>query len=237
MNIIEKYLGLEQTEQDVWRSFFEGLIFESYDTQILESFNIKSSETIEENEFYNLKKEVHTFEATGEDMEMESAYSVIDDSYIGDIEMAKFLAEKEITAQAISENHKVASIGYSEKLESWYGWSHRAIFGFKEGMEVKKGDVAYVANSAEDFLDETINFFCDTDNHVVTKKELNVTDPNKDFEGEGVYIEYEFKNSKNETIKSSYFAPYPETFGKGEYTIENEDQAYLAAIDFANAVS
>lgn len=32
-------------------------------------------------------------------------------------------------------------LGYSEKENKWYGWSHRAQYGFKVGDKVKKGDV------------------------------------------------------------------------------------------------
>jgi len=36
--------------------------------------------------------------------------------------------------------HCVCSIGYSVKDGKWYGWSHRAIYGFKVGSTCKKGD-------------------------------------------------------------------------------------------------
>jgi hypothetical protein len=39
--------------------------------------------------------------------------------------------------------HNVPSIGFSEKEQKWYGWSHRAIYGFGVGSKVKKGDCAY----------------------------------------------------------------------------------------------
>jgi len=34
-----------------------------------------------------------------------------------------------------------AGIGYSESEGKWYGWSHRAIYGFKPGDVVKEGDI------------------------------------------------------------------------------------------------
>ena len=33
------------------------------------------------------------------------------------------------------------SIGFSEKEQKWYGWSHRAIFGFELGHECIDGDL------------------------------------------------------------------------------------------------
>ena len=35
----------------------------------------------------------------------------------------------------------VKSVGFNPKTQTWYGWSHRAIAGFKVGDVVKKGDV------------------------------------------------------------------------------------------------
>lgn len=37
-----------------------------------------------------------------------------------------------------------ASIGFSESEQKWYGWSHRAIYGFGIGEKIKKGNCAYV---------------------------------------------------------------------------------------------
>ncbi len=47
-----------------------------------------------------------------------------------------------IKKQKIPGN-KVDSIGFSEEEQKWYGWSHRAIYGFGVGSKVKKGDCAY----------------------------------------------------------------------------------------------
>ena len=45
-------------------------------------------------------------------------------------------------------NAGVRSIGFNPKTQTWYGWSHRAIAGFKVGDVVKPGDV--IANAAGD---------------------------------------------------------------------------------------
>lgn len=37
----------------------------------------------------------------------------------------------------------MTSIGYNENTDTWYGWSHRAIYGFKVGSEVKEGDCGF----------------------------------------------------------------------------------------------
>lgn len=41
------------------------------------------------------------------------------------------------------------SIGFSEKEQKWYGWSHRAIYGFGIGSKVKKGDAGYNPEKGE----------------------------------------------------------------------------------------
>jgi hypothetical protein len=48
-------------------------------------------------------------------------------------EKADFFAQHGIKKQA-------GSIGFSEKEQKWYGWSHRAIYGFKVGDGCKAGD-------------------------------------------------------------------------------------------------
>ena len=70
------------------------------------------------------------------------ALSIIDGSYIGDTKTAnrlwkKFGIEEFHLAQP---SHKVCSIGFSPSRQKWYGWSHRAIYGFGIGFKIKKGD-------------------------------------------------------------------------------------------------
>jgi len=98
----------------------------------------------EDREGYIYRKEVWSTDYPGNtpDLEMESGYSKIDGSYIGAVKEAERLWKKYgIVAQAAKRENSVSSIGYSEKNKKWYGWSHRAIFGFKVGDTVKEGDV------------------------------------------------------------------------------------------------
>ena len=63
-----------------------------------------------------------------------------DGKYIGVIkDFENLVVEKEIFPETYDDN-KVCSIGKSQKDGKWYGWSHRAIFGFKIGDVVKQGD-------------------------------------------------------------------------------------------------
>jgi len=60
--------------------------------------------------------------------------------WIGDEKTAKFICDKkEIVPEKKTPSSTICTIGYSEKDKKWYGWSHRAIYGFKPGDVVKKG--------------------------------------------------------------------------------------------------
>jgi len=61
--------------------------------------------------------------------------------YIGDPSNAKYLCDAKGIAPVISKpGNSVCSIGYSEKDGKWYGWSHRALYGFRPGDVVAEGD-------------------------------------------------------------------------------------------------
>ena len=52
-------------------------------------------------------------------------------------------AKKKTPHQKFLDKHGIktdGNVGFSEKEKKWYGWSHRAIFGFGIGSEVKEGD-------------------------------------------------------------------------------------------------
>lgn len=97
---------------------------------------------------------------------MDVAYTM-DNLYIGNPDTAKFLCEKRgIKPEKAREDCNVCSIGKCvylpkdhEDSGKWFGWSHRAIYGFKvgDGYKVKKGDclegyfpIGYEAETEED---------------------------------------------------------------------------------------
>ena len=89
-------------------------------------------------------------------------------AYIGNDKMAKFLVDKKGIAPQLRPGSKVCSIGKSSLDGRWYGWSHRAICGFKVGSSVKKGDCAYrpdkgewTAKTPEDAKQMAIDFAAD----------------------------------------------------------------------------
>lgn len=177
-------------------------------------------------------------ESAPSDMEMVSAYSS-DGGYIGDEKTARRLIyEYGIAPQRAKLGDTVCAIGFCEKEQKWYGWSHRAIYGFGLGSVVKRGDCGYVAPTAEAFGQQMLDFFCDED-HIY----LGATHkPSVNADGvRGVLIEATYSDQvPNERIrgtKYSNFRPYPEKFGRGEWVAETMDDAKQMAIDFAECVS
>jgi len=65
----------------------------------------------------------------------------------------KFLMEHQIIPETYGGN-TVCSIGKSLKDGKWYGWSHRAIYGFQIGDTLKEGDCAATSGYTEEYLEE-----------------------------------------------------------------------------------
>jgi hypothetical protein len=95
---------------------------------------------------YEVRNELRESPCKGDmPFEMKSAYTP-SGLYIGDSRDAKRLvADRGIQPEISAEGNNVCSIGYSVKDGKWYGWSHRAIYGFKVGSTCKKGDCHYRA--------------------------------------------------------------------------------------------
>lgn len=71
-----------------------------------------------------------------------AAYSCYDGGYIGTEKEAILLCKKRgIIPQRAKGEDCICTIGFSPKERKWFGWSHRAIFGFSPGMRLLKGDV------------------------------------------------------------------------------------------------
>jgi hypothetical protein len=72
------------------------------------------------------------------DVTMRSAYNPNGD-YIGDPKIARMLVVKRgIAPEKSDPDNNVCSVGYCEKDGKWYGWSHRAISGFKNKEAAKE---------------------------------------------------------------------------------------------------
>ena len=86
---------------------------------------------------------------------MVSIYNAAGD-YVGGLDnMAlRLLGKYRIVPEKAHSSHNVCSIGKSLKDGKWYGWSHRAIYGFKIGDEVKEGDCCATSGWTKDYLKE-----------------------------------------------------------------------------------
>ncbi len=83
---------------------------------------------------FEIRREV-VDDGGGNPLEWEMAYS-IHGHYMGDVKMARALAKRRIVAELATPEHTVCSVGYSPRGKRWFGWSHRAIVGFKKGDRV-----------------------------------------------------------------------------------------------------
>ena len=71
--------------------------------------------------------------------------------YIGSSCVAHRLCHKRGIAPETSGG-SVCCIGFSEREQKWYGWSHRARYGFKVGDVVEKGDCCASSGWTDEYL-------------------------------------------------------------------------------------
>lgn len=175
----------------------------------------------------------------GGGLEMTCCYTPETGEWIGDDKDAEFLCT-ELGLKNIQKISKTSQapcqIGFNEKEQKWYGWSHRAIFGFGIGSECKKGSGGYKAVDEADSIAEGLRFW--DDEHHLTTEAGKMEKVNGD---RGVWITWEYSNTvPNKKLRgtvSSVFWNFPEVFGKGEWTAETLEDAKQMAIDFAEGVS
>jgi len=86
--------------------------------------------------------------------EMKFAYTP-EGHYIGNSKWAhRLIVRRGIKPELASLKDNVCSIGFCEKEKKWYGWSHRAIYGFKVGDAVKPGDCCASSGWTDGYLEE-----------------------------------------------------------------------------------
>ncbi|MGI9493089.1 MAG: hypothetical protein ACR2QF_11885 [Geminicoccaceae bacterium] len=88
------------------------------------------------------------------DMLMIEYRSRIDGGYIGGPETALTLLRRGIQPQKANHKGKTCSIGFCEREQKWYGWSHRAMYGFKVGDEVKEGSCCATSGWTDEYLEQ-----------------------------------------------------------------------------------
>ena len=177
-------------------------------------------------------------DCTGE--KHEAYYSKTDDSYITFVGLEddlKHFVRMGITErlQAPGEGYSTTAIGFNPKENKWYGWSHRAIYGFGIGSTCEEGDCHYRPFDKEDRIKDAIRFW-ESDSHLDT----HAAHEDKVDGRDGIWIEWTYNdkvpNKKIRGTTSSMFCAYPETYGKGTWTAKTIEDAKQMAIDFAKGV-
>lgn len=130
-----------------------------------------------------------------------------------------------------------ANIGFNPEEQKWYGWSHRAIYGFTIGSTCKTGDCHYHAPNKEDYMESSLKFWSDKD-HLDMKAEEGLSEDGKTI---GIKISWTYSdtigNKELHGTRGGTFSHYPESFGRGEWTAMTMEDAKIMAGDFARGVS
>lgn len=166
----------------------------------------------------------------------------VDGHYIGNEETTLMLLSRGIQPELRTPTSNVCSIGFCENENKWYGWSHRAIYGFGIGSVTKKGDIAYAAKDADEYGEQMLNFICD-DPKIYLDRKWEPSQQVNSFDGatlDGVLTSWVYsdtvENEKLRGIAHSTFWPYPETWGRGEWEAQTMEDAKQMAMDFAEAI-
>lgn len=101
---------------------------------------------------YNPEEDLTSDEYVNSMSDWVNYVSSYDYGYIGTEETYDFLRAKGIIMiQKAEPQDNTASIGYSPIENKWYGWSHRAMYGFTIGDVVKKGDLTATSGLIEEY--------------------------------------------------------------------------------------
>lgn len=177
-----------------------------------------------------------------------------DDSYITrvgseDDNLVAFCFDHGIN-EVRTDGGKVACIGFSSREGKWYGWSHRAIYGFEVGSSVKKGDCAYVADTPEGLIDDHSNFFADISQESADahRKECQILDDRSGIRVLHSPVMLPVVSTLDEAIEVINGDESPELVdvagdytivkcGKGAWTARSIEDAKVMACAFAESVS
>jgi len=101
---------------------------------------------------YEIREALWKMDANDEGTMMKQAYTPSGD-YIGNPKFAyRLCVGRGIKPEKANEEHGVCSIGFCGKGQKWFGWSHRAIFGFGIGAVVKEGDCVASSGWTPEYL-------------------------------------------------------------------------------------
>ena len=171
-------------------------------------------------------------------------YSKFDGSYITRVGMEDTITH--LVKRVLTEQLQHGT-GFSPTEQKWYGWSHRAIYGFGVGSKVSSGDCAYSPTCKEDYIQESLKFWniddgiwreCESPDVTCTTSLVSFDDNYMQDNQLGFLLvsETKFKGADRDYTRS-IFTPYPEQYGKGEWIAETLGDAKQMAIDFSGGVS
>jgi len=191
--------------------------------------------------------QTRTIEMDGCDpVEITSAYTP-GGAYIGDEAWAQKLEELGIAPELRAPDNEVCSIGFCEREQKWYGWSHRAMWGFGIGDTVAKGDCAYTADTVDGLIEDYVGFFadvCDPDetrallvpdyenNRVWVGEKHYVATMASSAEGVALAIECPEMLPQGQITMGGYWMGV----GRGAWTARTLEDAKQMACDFAEGV-
>lgn len=193
------------------------------------------------NYYYEYRREIHAEDDGTQEFEMKSAYTPSGD-YIGNSRWAYALVKKRglTRLEKRTDESGGVSLGFSLREQKWYGWSHRAIYGFGIGSTCKKGDCGYVPATPEELFAETAE--PDGDGHAWQKPErVHIVDePGR----RGIEITHPM--TRHTTVSEDgelggWVDDEPDiqfvACGRGAWTAETLEDAHQMACDFAEGVS
>ena len=158
--------------------------------------------------------------------------SKFDGSYITHVGMEdniKYIADHDITEQLTH------GVGFSPTENKWYGWSHRAIFGFEIGSTCKKGDCHYIGSTLKEQEDAAVSFWEESYRDNVRITGVIEEDGNKFFDIEWINNDtIPNKKLKDQIGGVTHFIT---PLGKGEWVAETMEDAKQMAQDFNRGVS
>lgn len=189
-------------------------------------------------EFLNRIADLEPFEHEFATEPMSTWKTKLDGGFLcfsGDYDRIKWLLKNGITEQLqkMSPQGNTVTIGFNPEEQKWYGWSHRASFGFGIGHQVKFGDSGFFPKDISEFIECAVNFYTD-ENHIIINKYETIQNGKL-----GLELTWEYTGTHSQKTKPilGVFCEYPSQWGKGCWTAQTLDEAKEMAIDFARSVS
>jgi len=120
---------------------------------------------------YRLEQVMFSLQEPDEVMDMKVCYS-LDGQYLGNNKTASLLCRKYGIREFVktAEIQHPACVGFNPVEQKWYGWSHRAIYGFGIGSKVERGDCGYKPKNKDDMFQQLCNWYEIGKNRILSEK-------------------------------------------------------------------